>query len=497
MKKKIFTILTSFILSLCLCLNIFAFSDTLNIEINGAKRTIEHSFENKDGFIMVDALDLINLLDLEYTYDASSGSMSLYNNVDTLVMKVNNKSATLNGESIKLSATPQRSDGSIKLPFRLIAELFGYNVIYDTQNQVIELSNESNFEERLEQLDNITENTKVYTYEEALQKSIDNSTNMSLVELQFQQLEDQLESVEQQIDETPDYSIDTGTGLYNPYSSVLRTLLQSKDSITDALDLEDASIQVVEEGLEIGLISALNTYETSKINYLLAEDAIKLQKVNLDNAKIKYSVGMISESAVKDAENQYEQLLITLDSLETVLNSSRRAINIAMGINPLYDTHVEYDSSISQEDYNNINLKLVVSDASTNSLTIKQAENSVNQAERACHYYESTSDQREKEVNLKIAKTNLLQAKRDVESNVRSSYDNLTQLVNNDRTLRVKEEDAINQYNNAVVSYNVGYITMYELRAAELAVTRAKCDIVQNELNYSALIYQLQHPDLF
>lgn len=496
MKRKLLVSISAIALSLCM--NVSVFASTISVTVNGANRVLNNADSISD-VTVVDGVDIANALDLKYNYDSSNGTITLYNDIDTLVMKVNNTNATLNGESVTLPVAPKRLDDntSIQVPLRFVSESFDYDVIYDNQTNEIELTNESNFEERMHELDNVTDNTKIYTYDEALQKSINNSSAVTLAKLQFDELDDELENIQDQIDSSSNSSNSLLEQLMPSLVQSRDDLVNAREVINNALELEDDSMKAIEEGLEISLITALNTNETAKINYLLAEDALNLQKINLYNTKTKYSLGMVSDTELKNAQSQYDQMLITLDSLQTLLDSSKRAINVAMGVDPMADTYVEYDTNISYDEYDDLDVDYIVSLAVTKSITVRQAENDLESAEEDCETYLSKDDKHEKERALSKAKSNLLQAKKDVENNVRSSYDSLTSLVNNQKTLEVKEQDAINQYNNAVLSYNAGYITMYELKAAELALTSAECDIVQNELNYSVLIYQMEHPDLF
>lgn len=495
MKRKLLVSITAIAVSLCM--SVSAFANTLNVKVNGASSVLDNT-DTVDGITVVNGASLADILDLEYTYEPSSGVITLYNDLDTLTMKVNNQNATLNGEKVTLPIAPKRLDDNktIQVPLRFISESFDYDVIYNNQDSSIELTNESSFDERLHELDNVDENTKIYTYDEALEKSINNSSAITLAQLQFEELDDNLETIQRQIDGWSNSS-SILESLVPSLSQSRDDLVKARKAINNSLDLEDESLDAIKGGLEISLITALNANETAKINYLLAEDAANLQKTNLYNMETKHSLGMISDTELENAKSQYEQTLIALDSLQTLLDSSKRAINVAMGLDPVSNTYVEYNPSISYDDYEDIDVDRVIAIALTKSITVQQAQTAVEEAEDNCDTYLSKLDKHEKERALSTAKSNLLQAKKDVENNVRACYDSLTQLVNNQKTLEAKEQDAINQYNNVLLSYNTGYVTIYELKAAELALTSAECDIVQNELNYSVLMYQMEHPNLF
>ncbi len=492
MKRKFIMVVSATIMSLTM--SVTAFAGTLSVNFNGVNRVFTNS-KIENGCTMVDADELTKNLNVSYSFDPLTNIIKISDGENSLVLKVNSIEGTLNGEKITLKQAPIRLENNIVLlPLRDISEMFNNKVSYDSEKKIIKVLNDSPYVSNLGKMEDVTENTKVYTYDEALKKAVQDSTTIKKTRIQYEELESNLEDINDAINLTPNYAIQGNTGTIYFGSQQVRQLYNQQNAILDTLALEDDSVEAIELGLEAGLIAALNNLDTAKTNYLLTQESLALQGINLKNTRLKNSLGMVSDDALKTAESDYNKTLITLDTLKQTIQTAKENVNSIMGLPLTSDTFVEYNTQIENVD---LDVDTIVRDALVQSVSVKSAKNTLDQANRSLNYLLSTDDMKDKKRSVASAELNLADTKDSVEKSVRSSYASLQQVINNDKTLKSNRTDAINKYNSAVVSYNAGYITNYELEALELAITSADAKILQNELTYKTLLFQLQNPQLF
>ncbi len=492
MKRKFIIAITATLMSLTM--SVSAFAGTLSVNFNGVNRVFVKA-TNKDGVTIVDADELTKNLNISYSFDPFSGIIKISNGESSLTMKAGSTEATLNDEKITLPVAPIRQeDGTILLPLRFIAETFNNNVSYDDEKKIIKVLNDSPYVSNLGTMDDVTESTTVYTYDEALKKAIQDSTTIKKTQLQYDELEANLADINNALDTTPNYSFEAWGQTINFGSQAVRQLYMNQKAVLDTLALEDESVEAIQLGIEASLIASLNTLDTAKTNYLLTAESLALQNLNVSNIRLKNSLGMVSDDALKAAESDYQKTLITLDTLAHTIQTAKENVNSIMGLPLTADTYVEYNTQIEAV---NLDVENIVTNALVRSVSVKSAQNTLKQAENALSYLLSADDMKAKKRAVANADLALADTKDKVEKNVRSSYASLQQVINNDKTLKANRTDAINNYNSAVVSFNAGYITTYELEALELAITSADAKILQNELTYKTLLYQLQHPELF
>lgn len=494
MKRKFILTLTS--LALTLTMSVPAFAGTLTVSFDGVNK-VYGTTENIEGTTIVDGKKLANDLRISYDYDVISGRVKLSNGQITLTMYVDDKNATLNDEEVILPVAPTKlEDGTILLPLRFVAESFGFIVGYDNETHQITVANENPYSSVLDEIHPIAEDTKVYTYDEALEKTLSSSSDLKALDRQFDELEEQLTDVNNSIQITPNFNtvVDEFGTTVNFYSGAIITLINSRETLENAIALEDETKEVTELGLELSLMSALSTLEGYEISYLLSEDSLELQQQDFENNKIKNSLGLVSDNEITTQEREIEEAKIALEDSKATIESAQRSVNSLLGEDLTDDIYVEYNITVEDSD---IDVEKVVKSALYESLSIKSAQNSVDTAENALDYVTSSEDKAQKERALSEAQSSLKDAKEKTEQSVRSTYASFEKTINKDKTLKSERDQAVDNYNTAVTSYNLGYITDYELQGAELAVKSAEAQILLNELTYNAYLFQLENPMLF
>ncbi len=497
MKKKIIMTLTTIMLTLAT--SVSALAGPLAVNVNGLVRVFRES-KNIDGSTYVDADSLTSEFYLTYDYNEFNGVCNIYDGTNTLTLKVGSNEGYLNGNPISVPTPPiVNEDGMLLLPLRFIGELFGCEVTYDNETGLITLSNGSPYVSNIGRYDDIPNGATVYTYEEALQTASDNNISRKQLALQYEEAERQLHLIQNQIDMTPNYSIDlSGLGMgdytYNVGSDYVKQMLLAQDSIRNSLALESDTTAALDTGIELSLIAQENALITAKVNYLLAEESLKLQETNLENLTLKNSLGIVSDSELKTAQNNYDQTKASLNALQTSIDSAEQGLNSILGVDLDNNTYVEYDTTIEENKYDEEKL---VRDALNNSINVKNARTAVKNAEGAMQIISSDDSYADKKLALNNANLAYAQAKKDAEKNARDTYNAYLMVIENDKMLNASKDEAINTYNKVAASYMAGYVTLYEVEAAKLGIAKAEADILQNQLNYKLLTFQLDHPELF
>lgn len=471
-----------------------AFAGTMQVNINGVNRIFTNS-SNVDGVTLVDGEELAKNLQISYNFNPLTGIVTLADGQNTLVMKINDNKATLNDTEKTLAVSPKRTpENKVLLPLRLVCETFGNEVGYNNETRTITVKNNLEYVKTLGQVNDITEDTKVFTYDEALKKAVASSTSLKQTLISFDEVEANLADIQNAIDTTPNFAIDANGTTIHFGSSAVRQMYNSQQSILDTLALEDDSLDATKTGIELSLISALNTLETAKNNYVLAKDSLKYQEGNLSNVKLKNSLGLVSDDVVKQTEISVEKSTLAVDSLLQSINTAKENVNSIIGEPLTADTYVEYDTTIVNKTFD---VEQLVTTARLDSISVKQATNKQKQAQNNLKYLLDNDDYLAKKRAADSADLALSQAKKDVEKSVRSTYATYNQIIDNDKSLKVSQKDAINAYNSAVVSYNTGYITKQDLDGLALNIESIESQILQNELNYKTILFQLENPQLF
>jgi outer membrane protein TolC len=98
--------------------------------------------------------------------------------------------------------------------------------------------------------------------------------------------------------------------------------------------------------------------------------------------------------------------------------------------------------------------------------------------------------------DLATAQRALKDAQDSMEKSIRKNYNTILQLKEMSKTYNKAITQAVADYNTALVSYESGFATEYQVKQAKLAVINAEKKLDDNELNIAMLEFQLEHPYL-
>ena len=135
--KKIVALLLIAILLFANCYATVVEVNIGGIKVNslndGKVRTIlleEIPFVNESGRTMVPVRAITESFGAEVSWDGEANAVTIVRGEDKIVLTIDNDTALLNGEEIKLDSAPVIKAGRTFVPLRFIGEAFGYNINY-------------------------------------------------------------------------------------------------------------------------------------------------------------------------------------------------------------------------------------------------------------------------------------------------------------------------------------------------------------------------------
>ncbi|WP_128896551.1 copper amine oxidase N-terminal domain-containing protein [Longirhabdus pacifica] len=138
--KKITAIFIVLSLSLMVCSPASAEEEMLNIFVNEEKLDLALSPIVENGTSFIQARTLLEALDYELTWEATEQKVTATNEENTLHMWVERQTAQWNNEQMELLWSPKLVDGYVYIPLRWVAELVGYEVLWDDETQSIKMN---------------------------------------------------------------------------------------------------------------------------------------------------------------------------------------------------------------------------------------------------------------------------------------------------------------------------------------------------------------------
>jgi outer membrane protein TolC len=182
--------------------------------------------------------------------------------------------------------------------------------------------------------------------------------------------------------------------------------------------------------------------------------------------------------------------------LQLNLANEKQTLNNLLGLDANEDVYVEFEVSFDALD--DVDLEKYVTSKRESDPSIKTLKNTVTLAE----YKERTNKSYDSESTLSVrnelnsAKRALSDGQDSLETNIRSAYNNIRQLEENNKMLLRAVEQAKADYNSVVTSYKSGLATEYQVKQAKLGIISAEKAVEDNEQSYDLLTFTFDRPYL-
>lgn len=501
MKKKIMAFSTALVLSTVF--GVQASFGAVNIKVDKLLQPEMSEVINKDGYNLVEMRALFNMLGVDVKWNAYKRTATAKKGESEIIIYVDESKAVIDGKEEKITPGVVISDGKTMLPIRYVSEILGAKIDWDIDTQTISVTTNNGINENEENA------VTVLTFEEALEKAKNNDSSLKNLDDSINYLDDLRDDLSVNYQALDNY----GTYL-NATSSVAPTISES-DKISMGLQENALSIiqicrsiknvdmqksempineEMINDSIELKLLSYLVAIENYEMNINLLQESINLAEENVENMKLKYELGMESEYNLITAQNELKTNKSDLETLKLTLDSQRKTLNHLLGVEEAEKIEVDMDTNFDELSDIKLESYITVKKQSDPSIILLK-----NDLELASYTNKTTGlytgeSKIEAANNAKAAERALADAQDSMEKNIKTTYNTINQLIEKDKALKVKVEQAVTDYNAVVASYQAGSATMYQVRQAKVGILKAENDVEANKLTYKTTVFTFERP---
>jgi hypothetical protein len=518
------------------------YAATLKIDGMYPLESMKNSTE--DGVEMISADVLFDLVGAKHSfnkytkvYTAEKNDVSIV--IDTKTGTVTGTRPDENGEAvtkaIELPKTPYCEETTVDditttdvyVPLKVIGEYFGLTVKWNSETNSIDISknNENGYIMLSTSSDEIDSDTKVLTYDEALElakkrssdlKSLDDSVYYldslrddlgdSIFQInQYEQvIGNQIVALDTALDSADDVTTPT---LRDQLVSAEQSMQSNMESfVTVARNIKKVELQqsmsevnkeMIEDGLELTLMNYITQIRNTETQLSLLEESVALGQENIHNLEVKNQLGYESDTALASAKTAQSESESNLKELKLTLENAKQDLKTFLGLKADDNVYIEYDPE-DNTFFENLALEPYITKKTNGDPSIRTLKNNVLMNEyivRTNVVYQS-ENKKGVQNDLATAQRALKDAQDSMEKSIRKNYNTILQLKEMSKTYNKAITQAVADYNTALVSYESGFSTEYQVKQAKLAVINAEKKLDDNELNIAMLEFQLEHPYL-
>ncbi len=475
--------------------NIYAASE-ITLKLDGVLQQFEVEPISEADNLLLEGKEIAKIVNASYNWDSKEKTITITKGEKVAKYTVGKNGYTLNGYEKYLPTPAKETEKGILLPIRTVSEDFGASVSWNSKTNTIVINTGDSKLSILNTNKPITEKTVVLGFDEAVRLVV--AKNSSIRNLQESM--DYMELNRKKM--MSDYRDASALGVLADSTAI--SILRSANSIQQELlniPYNEEMARTMSEYMLLSYLTNINNYE---IDIQLLKENVKLQQENVKNINLKNTVGMASDSDLKKAKLELETSKSNLSKLELGIKSQREALNSLIGYDVSADVFVQYNPRIYPV---NVDIDSYAIARTSEDPSIKIKENAVKQAQYVYdtsfttvqNYADPDKDILDKEkstLELNAASRALVDAKNNMYDAIRSANSNLNQLSENNKSLAVDLQKAKDVYNNTVVNYEAGMVTMYEVNASKLGILKVESDMAKNSYNYNLLLFSFKNPFL-
>ena len=464
----------------------------LNLKVDGFMTAFRTKPQIQNNVTMMAMREIANYTGANVSWNDSAQTAALTNSQTELVLTVGTKKSYLNKTQIELPAAPMYNNGKVMedilVPMRFIAETFGAYVDWEENTNTIVLITGKDPLKIMDINQPTTVGAIVLDYNEALKNAYAaNSTLLNLKE-SIDLINEKQNNLMDQI-RFMGYTMDLNS---QQFTDALRALRQLEDTMRNIPYNE----QIIEESTEYMLRNALSTIAMDEMDLQMIRETVGLQTNNVKTMKLKLELGLASSNMLNTAERELSQSKVTQELLEMKIAGGRSSLGKILQLPMDREIIINFEPTVKS--LPQPNLSALVADLINTDPTLKLKETAMKQAQYAVDTYNDTMTESklEKNNNLIIASREYDDTKRNLESAIRATYNKITQIQENQRSLEINLEKARDSYKMLSVNYQAGLATIYDLDAGKVAILKAETDIAKNAYTFWTLSFGLEHPYL-
>ena len=393
-------------------------------------------------------------------------------------VKVNllTKEVTKNNIHKDTKYMPVEKNGELMLPVRFFEQMFDFTVAWDNQTNSILIGVNDEFDI----LEDTSRQGEDLTLEKAIEKVKTKSESLKKIEENIQDAEESIDKLE--------LSYSSGLSL-----GQLESAQRSLEKLRINKTITESSLELQVNQMFINIKNAEKSLATTKY-------CLELAKKNLDIARQKYDLGMISTKDMEAQETSYNKNLENIDKQQKSINELYKTLNELMDEDKNKQYHLVFETDYTPLT-ESFDIDTYVEKALEENLSLKAENLSVEDAEDVVSYYwagtNATYDKYldEKE-NLEDAKKAYTESKNNLEDKIKDTYEDLLDYEKDYTTAQKDLADAIEDYEILKLKYNLGQATKLQLESEKLNVVKAQIEIQQLIYSYNTLLYKFNHTEL-
>lgn len=455
----------------------------ISVNIDNMLQPITSNIINKNGYTLISFRDLFEMLNAKVDYNDVKKTITAKKDDKTIIINLNNKKVTLNDKDLNMPVDIEIIDGTTFVPLRPICDAFNMKIDWDSDTQKINIDTDKQY---IFLNDIYTENNeKTLSKEDAIKMAQQKNSNIK-------NLKDTIEYSKKLSTSLNDQLI--GQNLYAPGAeSILRNLSSIDGQIKDS----EINEKIINDTIELSVISSVANIKTTKLNIALLEKTININEKNIQSLELKHQYGLVSENQLKQAQDEQKTNKINLDALKNSLKIQQQTLNNILGQSEDVQINIPLNDDFSALD--KIDLESYIIRNKEGDISIQLLKNNLTRLEESKKLYTNSATEEEllkAENDIKSAERKLADAKINMEEKLRSSYNNLLKIKDNDKSLKIELDKSIDSYNNIVTNYINGNATLNQIEQAKLAILNIEKQIEQNKINFSVSLYTFNKPYL-
>lgn len=377
-----------------------------------------------------------------------------------IILKINSKTVFNDSQLDTLLQAPYIKNERTMMPLRYIGEALGYDVKWDGTTRTITIDSDTT---------SAGDDSALLSYDDSIARAIEVSPNCKSAHLTYKQANQQLKEFQ---------------GLYGGINEFF--VWQNRKDLTIYRSWAEKSIITTEEQTAYTAVSDMDQISLKKLEIERKQDNVAFIRKQVDQAKLKYDVGMISYKDYLNAKSSYESACRELDTLNTELTGLYTKLN---GL-------LEYDNnqrdipefSVNYESAADYDIDQLIDEELKNDPYIWYVEQNLDSAKFKLETYEYNSPTSTKShtltaLDMQEAKNNVEKTKKNFDTVLRSRYNSLLQLESSMASLETGLEQLRENLDTVRSTYDAGMTTKIQLE--ELLQSKADLEYQLQALKVS------------
>lgn len=253
---------------------------------------------------------------------------------------------------------------------------------------------------------------------------------------------------------------------------------------------------MVRVGTEASMRASIIAIANTELDIKLLEASLAHGRIELENAKLRLNAGLISESAVQDADLALQAQEATLAALAVTLETERQTLNRIIQRPIAGNYYVGFEREL-------IELPVLTDQFIRRTVArqpnVRQAEIARGRARAALNDQDAAFGTPERQARQRAydqAVREYNDARRALETAMRNTHNNLTALLHSNDSLEIDLQRAKDRLNTVELNYQAGLATPFDIEAAQLEILRAEISIEKNLNTFWNLQFIFENPFL-